>query len=221
MPARPLLAFLPAAALAVALSGCGGSSDPVAAPAPAPTNTAGVTAPTTVQSRQSSGNEDPGTTVGTAAPLTGDGPDGPSPSSTFPVPTLSTPSGPGKSTTTTTVPGAVQIPAGTSAADKQWCAQAKPVSAALTNLFGLTAAQLATLVDQANALVPTAPTALQPFLTTLHDTGGKFLAAVQAGKATISENGIIAWANSNLTQTQQTDFLAADSTVTSYINRTC
>jgi hypothetical protein len=218
MPVPRTLWLLPVVALA-ALAGCGASSDPVAAPSTNPPAAPGTTA----LSRQSAGNEDPGTS-GTEPPGTTDPPSSAS-TTAPPSPTVTTPngvaSGPAKSTTTTSTPGEVQVPAGTSTADKQWCAQAKPLSAALSNMFGLSPTQFQTLVDQANALLPNAPASLQPYLSTLHNTGGKFVAAVKAGKATISVEGVTAWANANLTLQEQNDFVAADATVTSYIERTC
>jgi hypothetical protein len=199
--------LVPVASLVVLVAACGNdASGPVAAPLTGPATT-----------RPASAVLDAGTTE---APATTEAPT----TSSSDVATSSTLA---STTTTTTRSGGaassttVLIPAGTSAADKAWCAQAAPISTALNNLFGLTPAQLESLVNQANALVPTAPDALKPLLTILHDVGAKFLAAVKAGKATISVEGITIWANANLTQQQQAEFLGAVASVNSYLSRTC
>jgi hypothetical protein len=120
-----------------------------------------------------------------------------------------------------TLPSGQSIPPGTSAEDKAWCVKAKPVSAALLTILTLNLQQFQALVDSANALIPSAPAAVKPPLTFLQGIGARFLAAVQAGKATISDNGILVWANANLTQAQQTEFLQDAGSVTNYINATC
>ena len=122
---------------------------------------------------------------------------------------------------TVSLPSGQSIPPGTSAGDKAWCVKAKPVSAALLTLFSLNLQQFQQLVDQANALLPTAPAAVKPPLTFLHDIGARFLAAVQAGQAQITENGIVVWAGTNLTPAQQQQFLDDAGSVTNYINQTC
>jgi hypothetical protein len=208
-------------ALAVSAVACGKNDDPAAAPVgttPDSRPVPGVS--TAVGSTIAPGTTvTPGTTVAPTPTTT--------PSST---PTSTSSSGPtttAAGATTTILPGGValpsgvNIPAGTSADDKAWCAQAKPVSGGLTNLLNLTPAQFETLVSQANNLAPTAPAAIKSYLQVLADVGSRFLAAVKAGRATISANGIAAWANANLSSTEQQNFLNAAGTITSYINRTC
>jgi hypothetical protein len=108
-----------------------------------------------------------------------------------------------------------------SAADKAWCAKAKPVSLGLNNLLGLSVAQLEDLVNQALALKASAPAPLQAPLDTLATTGQRFLSAVKAGQATISTDGIAAWANQHLSPDQQQQFLLAAGDVTQWITATC
>lgn len=113
------------------------------------------------------------------------------------------------------------IPAGTSDGDKAWCAQAKPVAQGLVAFFSLDRAQLEALVADALALEPSAPPTVQPHLIKLADTATRFIAAVAAGQATVSPQGIVQWAAQNLSPAEQQGFLTGAGDVISYISRTC
>jgi hypothetical protein len=207
------LGFGVAALFAIAVSGCGASDQPSSNTAPRSTASAG-----TATTRTADTTRVPGTTtpVGTAAPT-----------SSTPAPTTSASTPIVTSSTTTPVPtqprptSAVTIKPGTTPEEKAWCLQAKPVSAGLNNLLGLSLAQFEDLVNQAMALKPSAPQSIQTQLALLADVGARFLAAIKAGQATLSVEGIAKWSNETLTPAQQQAFLLAAGDVTLYINSTC
>jgi hypothetical protein len=209
------------AAVAVVLASCGGNEA---------TETGGQNPPGTSVPSSRAPTSAPGTTAAAAA------------AGTTAVPSTTTSSSPADATTSTvgattstargatpTTPVVTQpyptsvttFPPGTSAADKAWCAQAKPITASLVAIYSLTLPQLEELTNQARALQPSAPAALQPALRTLDDIGGRFLAAVKAGRYTISPEGVARLANENLTYEQQQGFLRATGDLTAWINATC
>ncbi|MBI2705726.1 MAG: hypothetical protein HYX32_10625 [Actinobacteria bacterium] len=204
-----------ALAFALVAAGCRGTEvDNGSAPEGTSART-GATAPATTA---------PGTTqpVGTTmAPTTTTTPVPP----TSAAPTSTTTGGAAPSSTSViTVPypqSSQSIPAGASAADKAWCAQAKPISVALLAIYSLTVSQLEDLVNQARALQASAPAPLQAPLGTLDEIGSRFLAAVKAGKYTISVEGIANFASQNLTADQQKGFVTAVGDINSWISRTC
>lgn len=113
------------------------------------------------------------------------------------------------------------VPTGTTAEEKAWCLKAKPVMSKLINIYSLTLSELEVLIAQAYELKPTAPAPLQDPLTVLGEIGSRFLADVKAGKATLSPDGIAVWANANLSEARQLEFLQAGGTVSAYLNGTC